>query len=291
MNAVNVGKSGIGADLGAELREKRESAGIRSQQELADRLHCDRTLVNKIETGNSVPTDKMLEAWSEACGFDVSPYLVMARHARRPGAAPQWFETWLDIEREAKRIRIWSPLLVPGALQTEDYARTLFEEFDKDEDVDGFLAVRLGRRGILSSARVIVLLDEAVLYPRMVGSPAVMADQLQHILDVSSGPRLTVQIVPSNRAACGLSGAFDIANGDSCPDTVRMDGVADQITDRRSVVDKAEMVFDQLRGYALSRDQSRDVIMEAIGKWRARSSANGSARAAIAATAAATASS
>ena len=268
---MNADKPGIGADLGAELRRKREAAGIRSQQDLAGRLNCDRTLVTKIETGKSVPTDDMLTAWGEACGFDPAPYLVLARHARRPGAAPRWFETWLDIEREAELIRVWSPMLVPGLLQTEDYARAVFRSSDADEDtIDGFVAVRLDRRSVCASARLIVLLDEAVLYPRMIGSPAIMADQLQHILDVSGGLRLSVQVVPSDQAVCGMSGAFDIASGDSFPDTVRMDAVADQVTDRRSVVDRAVAKFDLLRGYALSRSQPRDTITEAIGKWRAQ---------------------
>lgn len=289
---VNADKPGIGADLGAELRRRREAAGIGSQQELAGRLHCDRTLITKIETGKSVPTDDMVEAWAGECDFDPVPYLVLARHARRPGIAPQWFESWLEIEPLAKLIRVWSPMLVPGPLQTEDYARTLFTEFGADEDtMAGFIEMRLGRRARFSSARVIVLLDEAALYSHMIGSPAIMADQLQHVLDVTVTNRLTAQVVPSKRAACGLSGAFDIASGDSFPDTVRMDAVADQVTDRHAVVEQAAVIFDQLRGYAWSRDQSRDMIMEALSTWRARASADGSARAAIAATAAATASS
>lgn len=289
---MNAEKPGIGADLGAELRRKREAAGIKSQQELADRLFCDRTMVTKIETGKSVPTDDMLTAWGKECGFDPAPYIVMARHARRPEMALRYFESWLEIEKAAKLIRIWSPMLIPGPVQTEDYIRALCRSIGTDEDtIEGYVAIRLGRRDMLKSARVIILIGEAMLYPQMVGSPAVMADQLQHLLDVSEGPRLSIQVVPLNDTVCGLSGAFDIASGDEFPDTVRMDGIADQISDRRQVVEQATVKFDLLHGYALSRRQSREVITEAMNTWRARASESSSARAVTAITAKATASS
>jgi len=86
---VSTDKLGRGADLGTELRRKREAAGFRNQQELADRLFCDRTMITKIETAKSVPTDDMVTARVEACGFDPGAYLLLARHGRRPGAAPR----------------------------------------------------------------------------------------------------------------------------------------------------------------------------------------------------------
>ena len=138
---------------------------------------------------------------------------------------------------------------------------------------------------------MIVLIDEAVLYGRAVGSPAIMRQQLQHILDASDDLWLSVQVVPSNQAICGMSGAFDIASGGDIPDTVRMDGIADQVSDDQGLVDRASAKFDLLRGYALSRGQSREAITEAIDHWRAQASASPSAPAVTAITAAGTASS
>jgi hypothetical protein len=146
---------------------------------------------------------------------------------------------------------------------------------------------------MLKSGRVIILIGEAMLYPQMVGSPAIMADQLQHLLAISDvdDPRLSVQVVPLNDAVCGLSGAFDIASGDDFPDTVRIDGVLDHITDQRQWVERAAAKFDLLRGYALSRRQSREVITEAMNRWRAQAPESSSARAVTAIAAKATASS
>jgi transcriptional regulator with XRE-family HTH domain len=259
-------------DLGEELRERRKAAGFKSQEALAVVLNCDRTRVTKAETGQSVPTDDLLDAWGEACNFDARPWKVLARYAReRSPGTPQWFEGWLDAEGKATFIRVWNPLLVPGLLQTAEYALPLFLATGIDrEDAEARLATRLQRQEILDGSRavtIVALLDETVL-DRLVGSPATMVEQLEHLLMMSRRRNVTIQVVRAEGSLAGMFGAFDVASGPGMPDTMRMSAVADQTTDEPELIREATVTFELIRGRALDTESSRAVIMEAIERWK-----------------------
>jgi transcriptional regulator with XRE-family HTH domain len=190
------------AFLGGELRRARVAAGFSSQDALAARLGFDRTVVAKAETGERPPTDDVLAAWCQACRLDDELFRRMAVLARRAdGPVPTWFEDWLAAEGEAHSLRIWSPTLIPGLMQTAEYARALFlaEQTDTSDDViDALVAARLERQGILDRAEppeVVVVLDEAVLH-RLIGSPQVMHDALVRVAELSQRPYIVVQVVP-----------------------------------------------------------------------------------------------
>ncbi len=133
-----------------------------------------------------------------------------------------------------------------------------------DEAIGALVAARMARRAIFDKPDppdVVVVLDEAVLH-RLIGSPQVMYDQLAEVAECSVRPYICVQVVPAgNGANAGLGGALNIAGGDGAPDVVHMDAVEGQTTERRALVRKAAVAFDRLRGDALSRGQSRDLIL------------------------------
>jgi hypothetical protein len=135
------------------------------------------------------------------------------------------------------------------------------------------VAARLQRQAILDRADppdVVVVLDEAVLH-RLIGSPQLMHDALVRVAELSQRPYVVVQVVPaSNGANAGLSGAFDIAAAEGMPETLRMEGVEEQTTEKRSVVRKAAVAFDRVRADALPCDASRDLILKvADERWKA----------------------
>ena len=182
------------AFLGGELRRARVAAGFSSQDALAAKLGFDRTVVAKAETGERPPTVDVLSAWCQACGLDDELFGRLAVLARRAdGPVPTWFEDWLQAEGEAQSLRIWSPMLIPGLLQTAEYARALFlaAQSDTSDDVIGALvAARLERQAILDRADppdVVVVLDEMVLH-RLIGSPQVMHDALANVAELSRRP-------------------------------------------------------------------------------------------------------
>jgi hypothetical protein len=159
-------------------------------------------------------------------------------------------------------------------VQTADYARVLLlaEQTDtSDETIDALVAARLDRQSIFDRADrpdVTVVLDEAVLH-RPIGSPQVMHDALIHLAELALRPSIVVQVVPASKGAhAGLGGAFDIASTDGAPDSLRMDAVQDQTTENRSLVRKTRVAFNRVRGDALARDASRDLIMKAAEEWK-----------------------
>ena len=264
------------AFLGGELRRARVAAGFSSQDALAAKLGFDRTVVAKAETGERPPTDEVLAAWCQACRLDDDLFGRMAVLARRAdGPVPTWFEDWLRAEGEAQSLRIWSPTLIPGLLQTAEYARALFlaEQSDTSDDaIEALVAARLERQTILDRPNppdVVVVLDEAVLH-RLIGSPPVMHDALVYVAELSRRPYIVVQVVPaSNGANAGLGGAFYIAAADGMAETLQLDGVEEQTTEKRSLVRKATVAFDRVRGDALPRDASRELILKvADEKWK-----------------------
>jgi transcriptional regulator with XRE-family HTH domain len=258
------------AFLGAELRRARVAAGFTSQEALAARLGYDRTVIAKAETGERPPTPEVADAL-EAELFAGGPSGLVGRLAavarRADGPVPAWFEDWLEAEREALTLRYWQPIIIPGLFQTAEYARALLlaaQTDTSDEAIGALVGARLARRAIFDKPDppdVVVVLDESVLH-RLIGSPQVMHDQLSEIADLSTRPYISVQVVPTgNGANAGLGGALNIAGGDGTPDVLHMDAVEGQTSERRSLVRKAAVAFDRLRGDALPRGQSRDLIL------------------------------
>jgi transcriptional regulator with XRE-family HTH domain len=263
------------AFLGGELRRARVAAGFSSQDALAAKLGFDRTVVAKAETGERPPTVDVLAAWCQACHLDDELFGRLAVLARRAdGPVPSWFEDWLQAEGRAHTLRFWQPLIVPGLLQTADYARALFLAGGADDGkADELVAVRLERQSVFDRANpphVVTILDESVLH-RLIGSPAIMTDQLGHLGAMAERPNVQVQVVPSARGAnAGLSGGFSLASCDDAPDVLAMLAVEDVTEERRSLVRHAALVFDLVRGDALPREESRALILEAAEQWKTR---------------------
>jgi transcriptional regulator with XRE-family HTH domain len=257
------------AFLGAELRRARLAAGYSSQEALAAKLGFDRSVVAKAETGERPPTADVLDAWSATCQLDLGLFARLAHLARSTdGPVPTWFEDYLEAEREALTLRIWQPIIVPGLLQTAEYARALFlaGQTDTSEDaIDALVTARLERQSILdkpSPPDVLVVLDEMVLH-RLIGSSPVMHDQLNHVTEMSLRPCISVQVIPASHGAnAGLGGGMSLASGDgTAPDVLYMDAVEGQTSEKRSLVRQAAVAFERVRGDALSRGQSRDLIL------------------------------
>ena len=262
--------------LADELTRARLAAGFKSQEMLADKLGFDRSVIGKAETGERVPSPDVLRAWCEACDLDPDLFGRFATLASLSEGAPipAWFEEWLEAERVAQVLRYWQPIIIPGILQTSGYARELLLKVQTDtspEAIDAKVAAKMARREIFERPEppdVTVVLDEIVLR-RLIGSAEIMADQLRFVGELAARPYITVQVVPrANGANAGLGGPVNLASVDGVPDVLHTDAVPEgQTHERRALVRKAGVAFDHVRGDALSRGQSAELIAKVAQEW------------------------
>ena len=169
--------------FGAMLRYYRERAGL-SRTELARQISKSVSLIQAIELGQRAATADVTEDLERVLPADGA--LTRLRDEIGDGlgyqAYPSWFQDWLVSEREAKKLRWFEPMFVPGLLQTEDYARAIFRtRFGMtSEEIDELVAARLKRQEILAREQppaFWVIVDEAVLR-RPVGGRYVMREQV-----------------------------------------------------------------------------------------------------------------
>jgi DNA-binding XRE family transcriptional regulator len=260
-------RSDLSVWLGEELRSARLAAGYTSQEQFARELGFDRTVIVKAETGARPPSDdlagKIAEMFPGLCNGLYGQLAAIARKSNGP--IPGWFADWVEIETKATILRWWEPLLIPGLLQTEDYARAVLATWRRDsaDEVEAKVAIRLGRQSILASTDFRVLLDESVLH-RRIGAPEVMAMQLEHLLTMGARPNITIQVIPDMAGAyAGLSGAFAVAEIPGESDAAYLETGVQGITVRDpTLVGKAARMFDDLRDEALSRSKSLELIAE-----------------------------
>ncbi|MFS1298151.1 DUF5753 domain-containing protein [Streptosporangium longisporum] len=169
-------------------------------------------------------------------------------------------------------IRSWDPLLVPGLLQTESYARHLFANGPRatPDEVEERVQARMRRQRILDKEdppMLLVLIDEGVLR-RRVNGPEVMREQLGHLLEVAQRPSVTVQVVDPDCTA-GMLGAFMIAELPiGQPDTIHVDSSAEgYVTADHDLVTSMWERYEAIRRWAYPDRMSLKMIEEARQEW------------------------
>jgi len=255
------------AFFGAELRRARLAAGM-SQDQLGRALSYSGDLIGKVEISERVPTPEFAGRCDDAFPHLDGLFARLLGLARRwDGPHPQWFRDWLRVEQEATALRWWEPMLVPGLLQTADYARALFRGWRSvgDDELEDLVNARIERQSILdrpTSPELWVVIDEAALH-RLIGSPKIMYDQLVHLADCSCHTSITIQVVPADAGAhAGLLGAFIVAGfGEDAPSILYVEtAVEGQTIEKSSLVNRAGSAFDRVRAEALPHKSSRDLI-------------------------------
>lgn len=248
------------------LRQARIDAGYGSHGALAKKLNVSRPVVTRAENpAHPVPSDTVLAAWAGATGVPLDTVTDLAQRAK--SGTPDWFMPYRQAEAEANILRCWSPVLVPGLLQTESYMRAVLAvEPYTAEQLDKLVTARMERQTVIGKSYLTAVIDQHVIH-RLVGSAPVMAEQCAHLASMAERPDVAVHVVPEG-TNLGLWGAFDIASRDGTV-TVRLETVEDIPSTAPHLVSKVTVAFERLLGAALPRVESHELITKvAEEKWK-----------------------
>ncbi|MBF8185693.1 helix-turn-helix domain-containing protein [Nonomuraea sp. K274] len=256
------------AVFGAELRRLRHAEGW-SLDGLGNRLGYSGTMIGYWERAKRPVPEEAVTAAEGV--FGLKGELVALWKEINPKAPPRWFRQWPKIESAARLLRFWEPLLVPGILQTEQYARAVLraEPGATKEKVEEALKSRLCRQSIFSRPNpptVQFVIDEGVLH-RSVEGAAVMHEQLTYLLTLMD--KITIQVVPlSVGMNCGLLGGFAIAHVPGAPDAAYLETASNgQVTDRVEEVEAISLRYDTIRAWAHPVHVTRDLLKETIVRY------------------------
>jgi transcriptional regulator with XRE-family HTH domain len=270
-----------GRRLATELMRHREASGL-SREEAARQLEWSTSTIFRIETGRSRPQPGNVRVLLDLYGVTGSErdgLIQLARDARQPGwwhsfrdVLPNPYEVYIGLEAGASSIRNFEPVVVPGLIQTEDYARAMFRngprELDRDE-VERRVEVRMARQQVLARTdrpRLWSVIDEAVIR-RVVGGTEVMRGQLRHLADCAEQGKTTIQVVPFSAGAhAGTTGPFVILEFAEATDpaVVYVETLAGDIyLEERADVNRYILAFDRLLAAALHPDDSVRLIEQA----------------------------
>jgi transcriptional regulator with XRE-family HTH domain len=254
-----------------ELKAQREKAGL-TQEQLAARMGYSASVIAKLETCRTYPSQQHADKADEA--FGTPGTFRRLRKVQALHAYPSWFLRWPEAEAEAQTLRWYEPLLVPGLLQTEAYAAAILSVQPDvgPERVEQQVSARMQRQEVLAKDKpphLWCVIDEGVLH-RRIGGREVMQDQLGHLARMSERSRVCVQVIPFGVGAhAGLLGCFAIAETIGQRDTLYLEtATVGQVIEIPAIIARAAVVFDTLRSQALPRAASADVIMKvAETRW------------------------
>ncbi|MGW4162938.1 helix-turn-helix domain-containing protein [Streptomyces sp. NPDC004788] len=252
--------------FGELLRHYRESAGL-TQETLARQLHCDRSLVARVEAAKRVPTDTFAKACDEVLGTGGVLLRLWGRIDWYPEVEhPDWFQRRADMDAEAVALREYQVQVMPGLLQTPEYAHALFSRVAGGEELEDRVRARLSRqqRFLASGGPLYVaVLDESCLR-NVVRDAAVMAGQCGHLLRVGAHPNIRIQVAPAGpreiiRPKTSMS-LITLPEGEQWVYWESLN--KGHFSDDPSLYARHAQTYDVLRADALSAQESATLISE-----------------------------
>lgn len=250
--------------FGRRLRLARERQVPRmSRRVLGEQVNKTGSAVAAWEAGRNIPDPATLAIVERKLG--TNGYLQDIVDCLVTGEKPQEYMTkWTHVESQATMLMRFSYDVLPGLLQIEEYAAAVL----KDEQQ---VKSRIERQTILAKEDppvLVVLIDESVLV-RNVGGPAVMRDQLNHLLEMARRDYIIIQVIKmSSPIGAQYTGPFSLAsyNGESEVSYLD-DAISGDVVENAEEVSKLRRMFEKLRKHALSEEESLNLIRKAAESW------------------------
>ncbi|KNB52094.1 helix-turn-helix domain-containing protein [Streptomyces caatingaensis] len=265
--------------LGSQLRKLRESRGI-TREAAGYSIRASESKISRMELGRvsfkTRDVEDLLTLYGITRESERAALLGLAKEANVAGwwhsygdVLPSWFQTYVGLEGAASHIGIYEVQFVHGLLQTEGYAHAVVVRGQPRADADEIerrVSLRMERQKLLFSERAPhfhAVLDEAALH-RPYGDATVMRGQLQHLVDISEQPNVTLQVMPFRHGGhAGESGAFTVLRfpESDLPDVVYLEQLTGALyLDKADEVAQYEGVMGRLRADSLSPSRTRDLI-------------------------------
>lgn len=259
---------------GAELRRLREVAGL-TQAEIGTKAFVSGSYVGQFEVGARWPADETLPRQLDEA-LNAGGHLVrLWQLGNRSTDYPDYFADQARREKLATSITHYSATVIPGLLQTAEYAQALFEATDPywtDEEVKAKVAHRLERASIYSDPTGLKLwsiIDESALR-RPIGGAATMRDQLAHLTRLVERRGIVIQVLPFSSGAHALTeGSVSILGFVDQPTVAYLEGPNGGVAiDNPDKIATILLRYDLARAAALSRGASLDFIRSVMEDYR-----------------------
>lgn len=263
--------------LAAVLRQLRVRAGL-SQRQVAEELGVVHTTVGRWEKGESVPDAETVSALLvilKVTGDEREEVMALARGsaetdwlASGPSGISQQLAGVMECERTTRKATTWSPLVMPGVLQTIEYARMIFSGANLDPtDIDTRALLRMGRRDAFTRsepAELHALIAEPVIHGG-IGGPKVMAGMLRHLLAMGAHDNITIQLVGmTGEWHPGHAGGFTIYDFDLQPSIVYIEALKSGSFLVGADVEVFKTAAEQIRRVAMSPEESAGLIADVL---------------------------
>lgn len=264
--------------LGAQLRRLREAAEI-TRADAGYFIRGSDSKISRMELGRVGFKERdvadLLSMYGVHDENERAVFLDMVRKSnergwwhRYSGTMPSWFQDFVGLEESASLIQCHELQFVPGLMQTEDYARAVVSHGRPelmDQEGERRVALRLQRQRVLTrpgAPRLWAVVDESVLH-RPIGGHRVLREQIEHLLELTRQPNVTLQILPYHMSGYAAEGAFSILRfaEPSLPDIVYLEHLSGALyLDRVDELEVYGRVIDRLAVDAETPDRSRQLL-------------------------------
>ncbi|WP_405164633.1 helix-turn-helix domain-containing protein [Nocardia sp. NBC_01499] len=276
------GPTALRIAVGGQLRKLRELKGI-TPVEAGEYIRGSHAKISRLELGRTGYKDRdildLLTLYGVTEEDQREMFLELARKANEPGwwhrysdLLPSWFETYLGLEGAAQTIRTFEGQLVPGLLQTEDYTHAVIEVGHQTAEASRRVELRTKRQEVLdlpAGPKLWAVLDEAVLH-RPIGGKQVLREQIEHLVEMSYKPGITIQVLPYDagvHAAAGSSFTMLRFAERELPDIVYLEQLTSAFyLDRSEDLQLYREVMDQVAVQAEMPEESRALLVKAAEK-------------------------
>jgi transcriptional regulator with XRE-family HTH domain len=268
--------------VGSQLRRLRMQRGL-TREQAGEAIRASEWKIHRLENGQVGFKERdlvdLLDLYGVTDAVEIASLITLAREASQPGWWQQygdvlaaWFRAYVDLESAASLIRCYEGQLVPGLLQTEDYARSVIRGALEDgpEETDRRVGLRMARQTLLGrpdAPRLWVVLDEAALR-RPVGGRKVMRAQLQRLIQATEMPNVILQVIRMQAGAHpAMVGAFSILRfaDPDLPDVVYVEHLTNALyLDKREDVERYLHVMEAISVRAEAPGRTAEILDEIV---------------------------